>query len=145
MIVNRVVFVCSRAADGQVQREAPTAPDPLGGHGLRGRGRDVAHRASLSVPSQGRVVKGGGARGVQKPGGATQPAARAHTQPGQLLHNENTDVSFLKQSCRGQPLTSAAAFWLPGFGEAHHNRVPHLLLTPFRNLSAAKKNTQMCQ
>lgn len=89
MTVNRVVFLCSRAADGQVQREAPTAPDPFGGHGLRGRGRDVAHGAGLSEPSQGRVVKGGGARGVQKPGGAAQPAARTHTQPGQLLHSSH--------------------------------------------------------
>lgn len=99
MIVNRVVFTCSRAADGQVQREAPTAPDPLGGHGLRGRGRDVAHRASLSEPSQGRVVKGGGARGVQKPGGATQPAARAHTQPGQGAFAHSSDHGMKTQMC----------------------------------------------
>lgn len=129
----RATLVCScqlscvsplraRAADGQVEREAQTAPDPLGGHGLRGRGRDVANRASLPEPSQGRVVKGGGARRVQKPGGANEPAARTHSQPGQgVLSKLATGMFFLNQSSRGQPLTLAAAAWLPGFVEARNN------------------------
>lgn len=85
-------FVCARSADVQVQREAPTASDPLGGHGLRGRGWDVAHRASLSEQSEGRVVKRGGADCIQKPGGANEPTACSHTQPGwgTFLHKVHT-------------------------------------------------------
>lgn len=76
-------FPCTPAADDQVEREAPTAPDPLGRHGLRGWWRNVAHRAVVPGPSQGRVVEGGGACRLQKPGGANEPAACTHPQPGQ--------------------------------------------------------------
>lgn len=128
------LFLRTRAADGQVQREAQTAPDPLGGHGLRGRGRDVAHRASLPEPSPGRVVKGGGARHVQKPRGANKPAACAHSQPGQrVLKNLNTDMFFLNQASRGQPLTLAAASWVARFcGSVRQHQVQPSLLAQFR-------------
>lgn len=128
--LNLLSSLHTNAVDGQVEREAQTAPDPLGGHGLRGRGRDVAHRASLPEPSQGRVVKGGRARHVQKPGGATEPAARTHSQPGRgALKNLHTDMFFLNQSSRGQPLTLAAASWLPGLVEARHNTQSNFFLS----------------